>query len=200
MSRISVFESTDQGPRFMDLESRLFESRIIYLDEMITSLVSTRIVQQIQYLNSTAEHFEGEDKDIRIQISSPGGCVISGLAIYDAIKTSKCDVRTYALGQASSMAALILASGSKGKRYSYENASILLHQPLTNHGPGGQVTDIEIHSKQLVKIKNNKIKILSKEIGKSQKLIREDLERDKYFTASEAKKYGIIDKIIRKKR
>ncbi len=184
-----VIEKTPQGERAYDIYSRLLKDRIIMLNGEITDETSSVIVSQLLFLES-----EDPEKDIFLYINSPGGVVTAGLAIYDTMQYIKCDVNTICIGSAASMGALLLASGAKGKRYSLPHSRIMIHQPIG--GITGQATEIEIHAKEILRLKKLLNEILSKHTGKRLKTIEKDTERDYFMDTKEALDYGIIDKII----
>ncbi|WP_022670313.1 ATP-dependent Clp endopeptidase proteolytic subunit ClpP [Hippea alviniae] len=184
-----VIEKTPQGERAYDIYSRLLKDRIVMLNGEINDDVANVIVSQLLFLES-----EDPDKDIFLYINSPGGIVTAGLAIYDTMQYIKCDVNTICIGSAASMGALILASGAKGKRFSLPHSRIMIHQPIG--GITGQATEIEIHAKEILRLKKILNEILAKHTGKRVKTIEKDTERDYFMDAEEALKYGIIDKII----
>ncbi|WP_025209552.1 ATP-dependent Clp endopeptidase proteolytic subunit ClpP [Hippea sp. KM1] len=184
-----VIEKTPQGERAYDIYSRLLKDRIIMLNGEINDDVSNVIVSQLLFLES-----EDPEKDIFLYINSPGGSVTAGLAIYDTMQYIKCDITTICIGSAASMGALLLASGTKGKRYSLPHSRIMIHQPIG--GISGQATEIEIHAKEILRLKKLLNEILAKHTGKRLKTIEKDTERDYFMDAKEALAYGIIDKII----
>lgn len=188
-----VIENTGNSERAYDIYSRLLKDRIIFLGTEINDQVSNAIVAQLLFLEA-----QNPDKDIIMYINSPGGVVTSGLAIYDTMQYIKPDVSTVCIGQAASMGSLLLTAGAKGKRYSLANSRIMIHQPLG--GAQGQVTDIEIHTKEILRIKALTEHILEKHTGQSLKKIKKDTERDNFMSAEEAVKYGLIDKVFYKKR
>ncbi|NIG99235.1 MAG: ATP-dependent Clp endopeptidase proteolytic subunit ClpP [Buchnera aphidicola (Periphyllus acericola)] len=187
-----VLEKTYSGERSFDIYSRLLRERIIFLTGEINDNLSNLIIAQLLFLES-----ENIKKDIFLYINSPGGIVSSGLSIYDTIKFIKPDVNTICVGQASSMAAIILSSGKKGKRFSLPNSRIMIHQPLG--GYKGQASDIKIHALEIYKIKKNINEILSRHTKKNIKQIEKDTERDYFLSAKEALEYGLIDSILNKK-
>ncbi|MCW5197523.1 ATP-dependent Clp protease proteolytic subunit [Buchnera aphidicola] len=187
-----VIEKNYLGEKSFDIYSRLLRDRIIFLNGSIDDNLSNLVIAQLLFLES-----ENSKQDIFLYINSPGGIVSSGLSIYDTIKFIKPDVNTVCLGQASSMAALILSSGEKGKRFSLPNSRIMIHQPLG--GFQGQASDIKIHAKEIDNVKKNINKILSYNTNKDIKEIEKDTERDYFLSAKEALKYGIIDSILKKK-
>lgn len=177
------------GERAYDIYSRLLEERIIFIQGPIESDNANAIVAQLIYLEA-----EDDKKDISLYINSPGGVITDGLAIYDTMNYIKPDVRTICIGQAASMAAILLASGAKGKRFALPNSRIMIHQPLG--GTQGQSTDIQIQTKELIRLKEITAGILSKATGKTMKTISKDTDRDNYLSPEKAKAYGLIDKII----
>ncbi len=184
-----VVEQSSRGERAYDIYSRLLKDRIIFIGEQVHDDIANIIIAQMLFLES-----EDPGKDINIYINSPGGSVTSGLAIYDTMQYIKPDVATICMGQNTSMAALLLAAGCKGKRYALPHSSIMIHQPLG--GTQGQATDIDIHAKEILKIRETLNKILAKHTGQDIEKIRKDTERDFFMTPEEAKEYGIIDKVI----
>lgn len=184
-----VIEKTSYGERSYDIYSRLLKERIIFLTGIIEDSCSNSIIAQILFLES-----ENPEKDIFLYINSPGGNISSGMSIYDTMQFVKPNVNTICIGQACSMAALILTSGTKGKRFCLPNSRIMIHQPLG--GCNGQASDIEIHAKEIIIIKNRINKLMSIHTGKSLKIIEQDTERDHFFSATEAIKYGLIDYIL----
>jgi len=185
----TVIEKSQFGERAYDIYSRLLKERIIFLGGPIDDDVANIIIAQLLFLQS-----ESDKDDIKFYINSPGGSVTATLAIYDTIKHVKCDVSTVCVGQAASGAAVLLSGGKKGKRFSLKNSRVMIHQPLG--GIEGQATDIQIHAEEILKIKGKLNDILASETGKSKKQIEQDTERDRFLTAEEAKKYGLIDKVI----
>ena len=188
----TVVEQTNRGERAYDIYSRLLKDRIIFLSGEVRDEISDIIIAQLLFLES-----EDPDKDIQFYINSPGGVVTSGLAIYDTMNYIKPDVSTICIGQAASMAAVLLSSGAKGKRYSLPSSNIMIHQP--SGGAQGQASDIVIQADQIIKIKEKLNKILSDNTGQSLKKIEKDTDRDFAMTAEEALKYGLIDKVIESK-
>ncbi len=185
----TVIEKTHEGERAYDIYSRLLKERIIFLSEPIESQVANIIIAQMLFLDS-----KDNKKEIKFYINSPGGNVTDGLAIYDTMNHIKSPIQTICVGQAASMAAILLSAGVKGQRFSLPNSRILIHQVLG--GVTGQATDIKIHADEILRVKERLNKILAKHTGKSLKQIAEDVERDKFMTVVEAKKYGIIDKMM----
>jgi len=190
----TVIEKTHLGERAYDIYSRLLKDRIIFLGTGIDDNVANIIIAQLLFLES-----ENPKKDINLYINSPGGAVSSSLAIYDTIQYIKPDVSTICVGLAASGAAILLGAGIKGKRFSLPNSQIMIHQPHIM-GMGGQVTDIEIHTKEITRLKENLNDILSKHTGQNKKKIAQDVERDYFMSALEAKNYGLVDKIIETRR
>ncbi len=187
-----INEKTFQGEKSYDIYSRLLQDRIIFLVGEIEDQIANLVIAQMLYLES-----KNSKQDIYLYINSPGGLISSGMSIYDTMKFIKSKVNTICIGQACSMAAFLLSSGEKKKRFSLPNSRIMLHQPLGNFN--GQATDIEIHTQEILKIKKKIIKILSINTGQNQKKIKKDTERDKFFSPKKALHYGIIDFIIKKK-
>ncbi|MFP4416190.1 MAG: ATP-dependent Clp endopeptidase proteolytic subunit ClpP [Chitinivibrionales bacterium] len=184
-----VIEQTGRGERSYDIYSRLLKERIIFLGTDISDPIADLVMAQLIFLE-----YEDSDKDITIYINSPGGYVSSGLAIYDTIQFIKPDVSTICIGQASSMGAVLLAAGTKGKRYALPNSRVMLHQPIG--GATGQAADIAIHAKEIVRIKERLNNILVKHTGQKEDIIRRDTDRNFYMDAKEALEYGIIDEIL----
>ena len=184
-----VVDQKGAGERSYDIYSRLLEDRIIFLNGEIDDNVANLVIAQLIYLEG-----KNPDKDIFIYINSPGGSVSAGFAIYDTIQYIKCDVTTICVGLAASMAAFLLSSGTKGKRFALPNSEIMIHQPLG--GAHGQASDIEIQARHIARIKQKLNTILSENTGKSLKVIEKDTDRDNYMTAEEAKAYGLIDMVI----
>lgn len=187
-----VIEQTGRGERSYDIFSRLLKERILFLGTDIDDSVANLIMAQLIFLE-----YEDPEKDINIYINSPGGLVTAGLAIYDTIQFVKPNVTTICMGQAASMGAILLAAGTKGKRYALPNSRIMIHQPIG--GIGGQASDIQIHAKEIIKIKERLNSILSKHSGQTPEKIQKDSDRNFYMTAEEALEYGLIDEIIRGK-
>jgi len=185
----NVIERTGNGERSYDLFSRLLKDRIIFIDGEINDATADLAVAQMLFLES-----ENPDKDISIYINSPGGSVTAGLAIYDTMKYVKCDIQTICMGQAASMAAILLAGGTKGKRYALPSSRVMIHQP--RGGAGGQESDVAIMAKEIIRLKKLSIEYLAKDTDKSIEKISEDIERDFFMPALEAKEYGIIDHIM----
>ncbi|MGH1543179.1 MAG: ATP-dependent Clp endopeptidase proteolytic subunit ClpP [Arenicella sp.] len=184
-----VVESTGRGERAFDIYSRLLKERVIFIVGQIEDNMANLVVAQLLFLES-----ENPDKDIHLYINSPGGVVTSGMAIYDTMQFIKPEVSTVCTGQAASMGSVLLAAGAKGKRYALPNARIMIHQPLG--GFQGQATDIDIHAKEILRVRENLNQILADHTGQSLKNIQRDTERDNFMMASEAEKYGLIDSVI----
>ena len=187
-----VVEQTANGERAFDIYSRLLKERIIFLGTPIDDYVSSLVIAQLLFLEA-----EDSEKDIYMYINSPGGSITSGLGIFDTMNYIKPDVSTICMGQAASMAAILLAAGKKGKRSALENSRIMIHQPLG--GVQGQATDIEIHTKEILFLKEKINKILSERTGKTVKNIDNDTNRDNFMSAPDALDYGIIDQIVQNK-
>ncbi len=187
-----VIEQTNKGERSYDIYSRLLKDRIIFLGEEVDQASANVIVAELLFLEA-----EDPDKEIYLYINSPGGSITAGMAIYDTINYIKCPVSTICIGMAASMGAVLLASGTKGKRYATPNSEILIHQPLImGGGIQGQTTEIKIHADHMVKTREKLNKILSERTGQPLEVINKDTERDNYMTAEEALKYGLIDGIM----
>jgi ATP-dependent Clp protease, protease subunit len=184
-----VIEQEGRFERSYDIYSRLLKDRIVFIGTPIDDTVANIVIAQMLFLQ-----MEASDKDIHLYINTPGGLVTSGLAIYDTMQFLKCDITTYCIGQAASMGALLLAAGTKGKRYSLPNARIMIHQP--SGGTQGQATDIEIQAKEMTKIKNRLNEILAKHTGQKLAKVEKDVDRDYFMSADEALKYGLVDKVI----
>ena len=187
-----VVEQTSKGERSYDIFSRLLKDRIIMLSGEVNDVTANLVVAQLLFLES-----EDPDKDIHLYINSPGGSITSGMAIYDTMQYIKPDVSTICIGMAASMGAFLLSSGAKGKRFALPNAEIMIHQPLG--GFQGQATDIDIHAKRILKIKDKLNQILSENTNQPLEKIKVDVERDYSMEASEAVEYGLIDKVIERK-
>jgi len=184
-----VIEQSSRGERAYDIYSRLLKDRIIFLGTGIDDNVSNLIIAQLLFLEA-----EDPEKDINIYINSPGGMVTSGLAIYDTIQYIKSPVSTICIGQAASMGALLLAAGTTGKRYALPNARVMIHQPMG--GFQGQATDIDIHAREILKMRERLNSILAKHSGQDIEKIQKDTERDYFMSGEEAKTYHIIDEVI----
>ena len=187
-----VVEQTSRGERSYDIFSRLLNDRIVMLSEEVNDTTASLVVAQLLYLEA-----QDPDKDIQFYINSPGGSVTAGFAIYDTMQYIKCDVSTICIGMAASMGAFLLSSGAKGKRIALPNAEIMIHQPLG--GFQGQATDIEIHAKRMLELKEKLTRIMADNCGKDYEVVRADCERDNFMTAEQAKEYGLIDKVIYKR-
>jgi ATP-dependent Clp protease protease subunit len=188
----TVIEKDREGERAYDLYSRLLKDRIVFVSGLIDDDLANIIIAQLLFLEK-----ESESEDIQMFVNTPGGHISSGLAIIDTMKYIKCDISTIAVGQAASMGSVILALGTKGKRFSLPNSKILIHQPLG--GVQGQASDIAIEAEEILKMKASLNKMLAKATGQKVGQIEKDVDRDKYFTAKEAKEYGLIDKVVRKR-
>lgn len=186
-----VVEQTNRGERSYDIYSRLLKDRIIMLSDEVNDVTASLVVAQLLFLES-----EDPDKDIYLYINSPGGSITSGMAIYDTMQYIKPDVSTICIGMAASMGAFLLAAGAKGKRYALPNSEIMIHQPLG--GFQGQATDIDIHAKRILRMKETLNTILSERTGQPLEKIKRDVERDYFMTSSEAMEYGLIDKVLTK--
>ncbi|HTD10324.1 MAG TPA: ATP-dependent Clp endopeptidase proteolytic subunit ClpP [Solirubrobacteraceae bacterium] len=184
-----VIERTARGEREFDIYSRLLNERIIFLGTPIDDQVANLVVAQLLHLES-----EDPDKDISIYINSPGGSIYSGLAIYDTMNFVKPDIATMCVGVAMSMGSLLLAAGTKGKRAVLPNSRILIHQPSA--GFEGQSTDIEIHAREILKVRESIDEIYAQHTGLSQEQVRKDMERDRFFTAEQAVEYGLVDRVL----
>jgi ATP-dependent Clp protease protease subunit len=187
-----VIENTSRGERSYDIYSRLLKDRIVILGTQVTDEVANAIIAQFLFLE-----VDNPEKDIHLYINSPGGSVTAGLAIYDVMQFVKCDVATYCLGMAASMGSLLLAAGTQGKRYCMPNGRVMIHQPLVaGGGISGQVTDIEITAKELVKTKEKLTNIYVKHTGKDYDSLLKTMERDYYMSSEEAKKFGLVDHVV----
>lgn len=188
-----VIEQTNSGERSYDIFSRLLNDRIIVLSDVITDETASLVVAQLLFLEAT-----DPDKDIYLYINSPGGSITAGFAIYDTMQYIKPDVSTICVGMAASMGSFLLCAGAKGKRFALPNSEILIHQPSVGQGMQGQATDIKIQTDWLLKIKNRINRIYSERTGQPIEKIENDVERDYFMTADEAKSYGLIDDIMEK--
>lgn len=184
-----VIEQTQRGERAYDIYSRLLRDNIIFLGMPIDDNVANLVIAQILFLEA-----EDPEKDIHLYINSPGGAITSGLAIYDTMQFVRPDITTYCVGQAASMAAVLLAAGTKGKRYSLPHSRVIIHQPMG--GIQGQAVDIEIHAREMLRIKQLIVDILAQHTGQKPERIEEDIDRDFIMTATQAKEYGIVDEVI----
>ncbi len=188
-----VVEQTNRGERAYDIFSRLLKDNIIFIGTPIDDTVANLVIAQMLFLEA-----EDPEKDILVYINSPGGSITAGMAIYDTMQFIRPDVQTYCLGQAASMAAVLLAGGEKGKRFSLPNSRIVIHQPLLQ-GLAGQATDIDIAAKELLRMRERLNQILVEHTSQALKRIQDDTERDYIMTAEQAREYGIIDDVIRKR-
>ena len=188
-----VVEQTNRGERAYDIFSRLLKDSIIFIGSPVDDAVANLVIAQMLFLEA-----EDPDRDIILYINSPGGAISAGLAIYDTMQFIKPDVQTYCIGQAASIAAVLLAAGAKGKRYSLPNARILIHQPWMT-GLGGQATDIDIHAREILRMRQRLNEILAEHSGQPLKRIQDDTERDYILTPAQGHEYGIIDDVIRKR-
>jgi len=188
-----VVEQSPRGERAYDIFSRLLKERIIFLGTAVNDEIASLVIAQMLFLEA-----DDPDKDITFYINSPGGLVTAGLAIYDTMNYVKCDIATLCMGQAASMGALLLAAGANGKRYALPNSRILIHQPMG--GYQGQATDIDIHAQEILRMREDLNRILSLHTGQNIKKIKTDTERDYFMSAEEAVKYGIIDKMLVKRK
>ncbi|MFS0674240.1 ATP-dependent Clp endopeptidase proteolytic subunit ClpP [Ornithinibacillus sp. 179-J 7C1 HS] len=188
----TVIEQTNRGERAYDIYSRLLKDRIIMLGSAIDDNVANSIVAQLLFLEA-----EDPGKDISLYINSPGGSITAGMAIYDTMQFIKSDVSTICTGMAASMGAFLLAAGAKGKRFALPNSEVMIHQPLG--GTQGQATDIEIHARRIIQMRENLNKILSERTGQPIEVINRDTERDNFMTAAGAVEYGLIDKVLERK-
>lgn len=186
----TVIEKTHEGERAYDIYSRLLKERIIFLSEPIDTAVANTTIAQMLFLES-----KDKQRPIRFYINSPGGSVTDGLAIYDTMQHLRAPIETICVGQAASMAAILLSAGKKGKRFTLPNSRILIHQVLGE--VTGQATDIKIHADEILRIKKRLNEIMAKHTGKSLKQIETDAERDKFMSAEEAKRYGIVDRVMK---
>ena len=187
-----VIEQSGRGERAYDIYSRLLKERVVFLVGPVTEVTANLIVAQLLYLES-----ENPDKDVSFYINSPGGSVAAGLAIYDTMQFIKPNVSTLCIGGAASMGALLLAAGAKGKRFCLPNSRVMIHQPLG--GAQGQATDIEIHAREILRLRADLNRILSERTGQPLEKIERDTERDYFMSATEAAQYGLVDKVIDKR-
>lgn len=188
-----VVEQTSRGERAYDIYSRLLKDNLIFLGQPIDDNVSNLIIAQLLFLEA-----ENPEKDISIYINSPGGSITAGLAIYDTMQYVKPDIATICIGQAASMAAVLLAAGTKGKRYCLPNSRVLIHQPLM-HGLGGQAVEIDIHARDIMQMKTRLNQILANHTGQPMERIDRDTDRDYILQASQAQEYGLVDQVISKR-
>ncbi len=184
-----VIEQTGRGERAYDIFSRLLKERIIFLGTAITDEVSNLAIAQLLFLQS-----EDAEKPVSLYVNSPGGSVTAGLAMYDTIQFLKCPVQTYCVGQAASMGAVLLACGAHGKRFALPNARVMIHQPWG--GMEGQASDISIHAREILRLRDRLNEILAHHTGKSVEAIAKDTDRDFFMSAAEAKAYGLIDEVV----
>ena len=187
----TVIEQSGRGERAFDIYSRLLKERIVFLVGPVTDESANLVVAQLLFLES-----ENPDKDIFFYINSPGGSVTAGMSIYDTMNFIKPNVSTLCLGQAASMGAFLLSAGEKGKRFALPNSRIMIHQPLISGGLGGQASDIEIHARELLKIKEILNRLMAKHCGRDLADLERDTDRDNFMSAEEAKEYGLIDQIL----
>ncbi|HFC8540623.1 TPA: ATP-dependent Clp endopeptidase proteolytic subunit ClpP [Neisseria lactamica] len=187
----TVIEQSGRGERAFDIYSRLLKERIVFLVGPVTDESANLVVAQLLFLES-----ENPDKDIFFYINSPGGSVTAGMSIYDTMNFIKPDVSTLCLGQAASMGAFLLSAGGKGKRFALPNSRIMIHQPLISGGLGGQASDIEIHARELLKIKEKLNRLMAKHCNRDLADLERDTDRDNFMSAEEAKEYGLIDQIL----
>jgi len=188
-----VVEQTGRGERGYDIYSRLLVDRIVFLGTPVDDTVSNVIIAQLLFLQMT-----DPKKDIHLYINSPGGSVTAGLAIYDTMQFLTCDVNTYCIGQAASMGAVLLAAGTKGKRYALPNARIMIHQPWG--GVQGQATDISIQAKEILRLKDRLNEILAKHCNQTMDALTRDTDRDRFMSADEAKAYGLVDEVVKSRK
>ena len=187
----TVIEQSGRGERAFDIYSRLLKERIIFLVGEVNDHTANLVVAQLLFLES-----ENPDKDIYFYINSPGGSVTAGMSIYDTMNFIKPDVQTLCLGQAASMGAMLLAAGAKGKRFALPNSRVMIHQPLISGGLGGQASDIEIHAKELLKLKAKLNQLLAEHCGRTLDELERDTDRDNFMSAEEAQAYGLIDQVL----
>ncbi|HHZ83583.1 MAG TPA: ATP-dependent Clp endopeptidase proteolytic subunit ClpP [Nitrospirales bacterium] len=188
-----VVEQSNRGERAYDIFSRLLKDSIIFIGSPIDDAIANLVIAQMLFLEA-----EDPDRDLLLYINSPGGAITAGLAIYDTMQFIKPDVQTYCIGQAASMGAVLLASGTQGKRFSLPNSRIVIHQPLMS-GLGGQATDIDIAAREIIRTRERLNQLLVKHTGQTVERIQEDTERDYIMSAEQAQEYGIIDEVIRKR-
>ncbi|MCX8092317.1 MAG: ATP-dependent Clp endopeptidase proteolytic subunit ClpP [Verrucomicrobiae bacterium] len=188
-----VVEQTGRGERSWDIYSRLLVDRIIFIGTPIDDAVSNTVIAQLLFLQMS-----DAKKDVHLYINSPGGSVTAGLAIYDTMQFLTCDVNTYCIGQAASMGAVLLAAGTKGKRYALPNARIMIHQPWG--GVQGQATDISIQAREILRLKDRLNEILAKHCGRTVEEVARDTDRDRFMSAEEAREYGIVDHVVQSRK
>jgi ATP-dependent Clp protease protease subunit len=184
-----VIEKTGRGERAYDIYSRLLEDRIVFIGTAIDDNVANVVIAQLLFLQKENKH-----QDINLYINSPGGLVTAGLAIYDTMQFVQCDVATYCIGQAASMGAVLLAAGTKGKRFALPHSRIMIHQPWG--GARGTAADIEIHAEEILKLKKTLTTILSRHTGRDEAEVERDTDRDKFMDAKQAKDYGLVDEVV----
>lgn len=184
-----VVEQSDRGERAYDIYSRLLKDRVIFIGSVVDDMIANLVIAQLLFLQQ-----DDADRDIHVYVNSPGGHVTAGLAIYDTMQFVKPDICTYCVGQATSMGAVLLAAGKKGKRHGLPNSRVMIHQPWG--GVQGQASDISIQAKEILKMKDRLNEILAKHTGQDLKKIQKDTDRDYFMTAEEAKEYGIIDEVL----
>ena len=189
-----VVEQTNRGERAYDIFSRLLKDNIIFIGTPIDDGIANLVIAQMLFLEA-----EDPDKDILLYINSPGGSITAGFAIYDTMQFVRPDVQTTCIGQAASIAAVLLAAGTKGKRYSLPNSRILIHQPWVQGGVGGQASDIDIHAKEILRMRHRLNEILALHSGQPLERLQTDTERDYIMSAEQAREYGIIDDVLRKR-
>lgn len=187
----TVIEQSGRGERAFDIYSRLLKERIIFLVGPVNDQTANLVVAQLLFLES-----ENPDKDIFLYINSPGGSVSAGMSIYDTMNFIKPDVSTLCLGQAASMGAFLLSAGAKGKRFALPNSRVMIHQPLISGGLGGQASDIEIHAKELLKLKAKLNQLLAEHCGRTLDELERDTDRDNFMSAEEAQAYGLVDQVL----
>ena len=188
-----VVEQTNRGERAYDIYSRLLKDSIIFIGTPIEDAIANLVIAQMLFLEA-----EDPDRDIVLYINSPGGSISAGLAVYDTMQFIKPDVQTYCIGQAASMAAVLLAAGARGKRYSLPNSRIIIHQPLMS-GLAGQASDIDIHAREIIRMRTRLNEMLVEHTGQDLARIEEDTERDYIMTADQSREYGIIDEVVRQR-
>src|SRR5213592_5029714 len=188
-----VVEQTHRGERSYDIYSRLLKDRIVFLGTPVDDDVANIVIAQMLFLQS-----EDPNKDINLYINSPGGSVTAGLAVYDTMQFVKCDVTTYCIGQAASMGAVLLAAGTKGKRFALPNARIMIHQPWG--GVQGAATDISIQAQEILRLKDRINEILAKHCGKTDDSVAKDTDRDRFMSAEDAKNYGLVDEVVKSRK
>jgi ATP-dependent Clp protease protease subunit len=184
-----VLENTGRGERSMDIYSRLLKDRIIFIGTPIDDMVANLVIAQLLYLQ-----MEDAKKDIHLYINSPGGVVTGGMAIYDTMNFLQCDVQTFCIGMAASMSTVLLAAGTKGKRFALPNSRVMIHQP--SGGAGGQAADITIAAKEILRWRKTLSEVIARHTGKAQEQVDKDSDRDYYMSAPEAKDYGIVDHVV----